>query len=887
MTNTPPPRWAVRLLGLLLPRDARAEILGDLEENYGLRAASDGQRRAGLWYWSQVLTLPFWIWGDRGGSMISISSQDVRYALRSFRRSPGFTSVALVTLALGIGATTAIFSVVNAVLLEALPYEDSDRLVDISHTALGIDVERLPSATGLHLVWGEQNNSFEELALYSTRAANLTGIDTPERIFMGVATPSLFRILGVEAALGRTFTEEEGVPGGPRIVLLSHRFWMDRLGGAPDAVGQTIQLNGVSTEVVGVLPEGFDFLDPDILAWRPVVIDPATDDFGGFNYPGIGRLRPGVTIEQAQADLAGLFPRASERFPLLSGDMIRNAQLTVEVRPYLDVVVGQVRTALWILMGTVSFVLLIACANVANLLLVRAEGRLREVALRTAMGADRGHLYGQFLTESFLLAGAGAILGLGLATQGLRLLKALGPEDLPRMAQIGIGGEVLVFTAVTAIVATVIFGIIPVLRHRDVATARTLRDGSRGSTASRGGQRARTLLVVSQVAFALILLVGSGLMLRSFAQLQRVDLGFDSTDVLTFRVSLPSTSYPDIEATTPFHHALLDRLQAIPGVEVAGASSFMPLTGFTAMDPLMLEDDPVEPGEVPPVVASRAVTPGYFEALRIPLRSGRMLRRSDSELREPVVLLSEAAVGTFFRDRDPLERTVAQGIPQAPDRWSRVVGVVGDVPYVSMIEAPTGTVYFPIGMAQGVRGLWLAASADYVIRTSVPPTSILPSVRAAVRDLDPALPIARIRTMEQVTRESRSQMAFTMVMLGIAATVGLLLGSIGLYGVISYVTAQRTQEIGVRMALGAEAGRVQGMVMRQGLTVAAAGVAIGLLGAWGLSRFMESVLYEVSASDPITFAGVSVVLLLVATAATWIPAHRAARIDPAGALRQD
>ncbi len=819
--------------------------------------------------------------------MITLSGQDIRYAARSFRRSPGFTAVALATLALGIGATTAIFSVVNAVLLEGLPYQEPDRLVDISHTALGIDIERLPSSIGMHLVYGEQNRSFEEVALYGNTTANLTGGDVPERVRLGVATPSLFRVLGVDAIRGRTFTEEEGLPDGPAVLLITHRFWTDRFGAGADAIGQTLMLNGLPNEIVGVLPESFEFIDPELVAWRPIAVDPATAEFGGFNQPGLARLRPGVTPEQAQADLAGLLPAVSERFPLLSVEMMRNAALTVEVRPYIDVVVGNVRTALWILMGTVSFVLLIACANVANLLLVRAEGRQREVALRTAMGADRGHLYGQFLTESFLLASAGGLLGLGLATQGLRLLRTLGPDNLPRMNQIGVSGDVLLFTAITILAATVVFGIIPVLRHRDAGTAAALRDGSRGATVSKGGQRARTLLVVSQVAFALILLVGSGLMLRSFGRLQDVELGFDPESVLTFRLSLPSTSYPDMESTTAFHLAFLDRIEAIPGVDVAGVSSFIPLTGFTAVDPLLLEDRPTEPGGVPPVVASRAASPGYFEALGIPLRSGRMLERADAQQRLPVVLLSERAVATFFEGRDPLGRNVAQGIPQQPDAWSQVVGVVGDVPYVSLTERPMGTVYFPVGRADRVRGMWLSSSLDYVARTAVPPTSIVPVVRRALAELDPSLPIANIRTLEEVTRRAGAQMQFTMIMLAIAAAVGLLLGSVGLYGVISYVTTQRTQEIGVRIALGAEAGVVRAMVMRQGMAVAAAGVALGLFGAWALSRFMESILYEVSATDPVTFIGVSAVLVVVAAAATWLPAYRAARIDPALALRQE
>lgn len=810
---------------------------------------------------------------------------NLRYALRTLLKRPAFTAVTVGTLALGIGANTAIFSVVDGVLLEALPYSESDRLVAVSHAAPGLDLPSLPSATGIHLITREESRTLQETALYQTSSATLTGDGAPERIRVGRATPSLFRVLRVGAARGRTFTPEEGLPGAERVVILSHGLWSERFGSDPAVVGTTVRLDGTARQVIGVMPEGFAFPDPEVRLWTPIRIDPAQTSFGGFNFPAIARLADGVEVADARAELGRLLGRLPERFEGLTARMIENTGLAVEVDPYLDVVVGDVRTALWILLGTVGFVLLIACANVANLLLVRAESRQKEVAIRTAMGGDRKHLFGQFLAESGILAGAGAVLGLILAHQGIRALLTFGPENLPRVEGIDLDGTVLAFTAGISVVAALVFGLIPLIRSRASSTAGILRDGSRGSTEGRAGHRARKLLVISQVAFALILLVGSGLMVRSFQSLRDVDPGFSSESVLTFRVDLPGAGYPDVAATAAFHQEFLDRVKELPGVEVAGVTSHIPLTGFNAVDPLMVEGRPQDPDEVPPVVASRAATPGFFEALDIPVYRGRGLERRDAESRAPVVLLSRKAVDVFFEGQEPLQREVAQGTPTDHADWSRIVGVVGDIHWESLTEPAMPTMYYPVQPADGVNRSWLVRSMAYVVKTSVPPTSIVPAVRRTLAELDPDLPLAGVRTMEDVTRDAQSQMAFTMLLLGIAAGVGLLLGSVGLYGVLSFVTAQRTREIGVRLALGADGPSVRRMVVAQGLAVTGAGVVVGLLGAFLLSRLMESVLYGVSATDPVTFAVVPAVLLLVSWAATWVPARRAARTDPARALR--
>ncbi len=883
-----PPRLASWLAGLLVPEEERVGILGDLHENYLARVRALGAFQAGIWYCGQVLGLSIWFWGEGGKAMVALSGNDVRYAVRGFLRSPVFTAITLLTLGLGIGANTAIFSVVDGVLLEPLPYPESDRLTAISFTAPGLDLEWLPSSIGAYLVQREEARTLDEVALYAKEASNLTGDGDPRRITIGRATPSLFTVLRVDAALGRTFTEEEGLPGVAPIAVITDRLWSEYFDASPDVLGRTLQLDGNAIEVIGVLRPGFEFSDPDVQLWTPLPVDPNETVFSGFNYPSVARMAPGIDPEEAQRELNALLPRMAERFEGITMEMLENASLSAVAQRYVDSVVGDVKTVLLILMGTVGFVLLIACANVANLLMVRAESRQKEVAIRTAMGADRGHLYGQFLVESGLLALLGGGLGLVLAQSGLRLLKALGPAGVPRMDDIGIDGSVLFFTAVISVAAALIFGLIPVLRHRRGAMADALRDGYRGSTSGGPGHRVRQLLVASQVAFALILLVGSGLMLRSFRQLLDVDPGFRPNNVLTFRISLPAGGYPDRDATASFHHRFLERLSALPGVEVAGAVNTLPLGGLSGVDPLVVEGRPLGPNDVPPVINTRVATPGFFEALGIPLDRGRMLERRDAESAMPVALLSRRAAEIFFPDQDPLDQQVAQGLPvEHDDVWSRVVGVVGDVHYMSLTQAPLGAIYYPIRPADGVRWDGLSRSVEFVVRTAVPPTSVVPAVRRVLAELDPSLPMARVRTLEQITREARAGMWFTLVLLGIAAAVGLLLGSVGLYGVISYVTGQRTREIGVRMALGAEVRSVRGMVMRQGMGLTLGGVGLGLVGAWGLTRFMKSVLYEVSTTDPATYAGVSALLLLVSAAATWIPARRASRTDPVRAMQAD
>ncbi len=887
MKNDGPPRLAVRLLGLLCPPHQRDEVLGDAEESYAVQLEHFGPSAARRRYWIQAAMTPGWLWWEEVGTMMTMSLQEARHAVRGYLKTPGFTAITVLTLALGLGATTAIFSVVDGVLLESLPYPQADRLVSIQHDALGMDIVGMPSATGLHVFYSEASRSFDVLALYRAQTSTLTGRGDPRRISRTQLTPSMFEVLSAQAALGRVFTSEEGVTGAQLVAVLSDGFWEQEFGRDPGAVGQTLHLAGTPYEIVGVMPADFAFPDPSMDLWTPLRLDPAGTQFGGFNYPALARLKEGITPEAAQADLNGLVERFPERFPeIFTPERIASAGIAADVHSYVDEIVGEIRPVLLVLLATVAFVLLIACANVANLLLVRAESRAKEVAIRSALGASRDHFIARYVTESLLLALTGGALGLLVSRASLDFLVARGPRNLPRLEQIGLDGSVVAFAAALTLIMTLVFGAIPALRNRRAPVAEVIRDGARGTTTGRGGVRVRSLLVAGQVAFALVLLVASGLTLRSFWALQAVDPGFESADVLTFYVGLPGTSYPDAEARARFHGEFLERIEAIPGVRAAGVVSRLPLWGLGELDPILVDGQPIDPDAIPPIVEMRAVTPGYFEALGIELQAGRWLTSTDADARTGAVLVSRQLQVAHFGGQEAVGGRVTQGLQNEHDPWSQVVGVVDDVNNESLVKAPMGTVYYPLLMGEGVTRDYLTGTMAYTIKTAVEPTSIVPSVRKALGDMDSSIALADLSTMDARVQRDRAPMAFTMLALAMAAVVGLLLGAIGLYGVVSYVTGQRTQEIGVRMALGADAVKVRGMVVSQGMAVTVAGLVVGLVAAFVLSRFMQALLFQVEADDAATFASVAGVLLLVSFAATWIPAARAARTDPVQALRR-
>ncbi|MCP3960229.1 MAG: ABC transporter permease [bacterium] len=810
--------------------------------------------------------------------------------VRKLLRSPMFTVISVLTLAIGIGANAAIFTVVQGVLIRPLPFPESERLMGVWHTAPGIELPQFEQSDATYLLYRRHNRFFEDIGIYDPATVNLTGGERPERLPSADVTASLFPLLRIPPALGRVFDEGDERPGAEPVVLIGHELWTRRFGAEEHILEQTIQVDGVARTVIGVMPEGFHFPSPETLLWLPMEIDPANANVGNFSFPGIGRLRPDATPAAAEADLSALIHRLPEEFPDddITPGMLKNAGIAALVHPLRDDVVGDVGKALWLLLGAVGFILLIACANVANLFLVRAEGRQREVAIRTALGATRRNVVLAFLTESIVLAIAGGALGLALAAAGIRVFLAIGPQSIPRLEAIGIDGGVLAFTVAISFLAALLFGVMPALRGGAPRPGTVLKEGGRGSTTGRARHRARYALVAAQVALALILLVGSGLMARSFRALQAVEPGFDASNLLTVRLSLPMAEYASAEQRAHFFQTTVDRLRTLPGVDTAGAVTRLPLGDGGSNSAHTFEDFPLEPDEVPRIISTRRVAPGYFETLRIPLIEGRVLEPADHQRQSRVALVSEALARQMWGDTSPLGKRLTSGIAEQGD-WFTIVGVVGSIRDDSLVEDPTEIVYYPLAsppppdeeeaLAPGTMSL--------VLRTSVPATSVAGAVRSAIWDADPNLPVANVRTMDQILERSRARTGFTMLLLSIAAAVALLLGAVGLYGVVSYVVSQRTQEIGVRIALGADRGTVSRMVVRQGLGMTLAGVVAGLAGAFLLTRFLDGFLYGVDATDPTTFAAVSILLLAIALFATYLPARRAASVDPLTALRYE
>jgi predicted permease len=812
----------------------------------------------------------------------------LRYVARKLMRSPGFTFITVLTLAVGIGANTAIFSVVNGVLLRPLPFDNPDELVGLWHTAPGIGIDEFRQSETSYTLYRELNSSFVDIGLYDDRTVNLTGDRDPIRVQAASATSSFFRVLGVAPARGRAFAEEDDQTGNPQVVMLSDELWRSQFGSDPNILGRSLQLDGTGWEVVGIMPSGFTYPGQDTRLWIPHRIDPATLGRVSFGPDAVARLRPGVTLQAAEADLNRMLARLPEAYPSdLTAETMESAQMAAFANPLLEDVVGEVRQTLLILLGTVGFVLLIACANVANLFLVRAEGRQREIALRTALGAGRGDLIKYFLTESIVLGLLGGVVGLGLAYWGIAGLTALGP-NIPRLDEIGLHGSVLAFTGLISLIAGLLFGVIPILRYRSPNVAATLKEGGRGSSAGRHSHRTRHALVISQVALALVLLIASGLMARSYWQLKDVNPGFDSDGVLTARVSLPGSAYQEAREIAGFYKRLLDDLKGLPGVSAAGAITNLPMTDGGNNSGLLLEDFPIEPGEIPPVVRTNFATPGYFAALGIPLRAGRTFERYGHEEPALSVVVNAALEQHFWPDQSALGKRVAMGMGDGEEPlWYTIVGVVGNVRDDGLAQDAVDMAYFPVVVMDEGEVEWASATMSIAIRTKGPPMLLAGPVRQAIWRLDPRLPVANLRTTADIISGSTARTSFTMLLLGIAAAVALLLGTVGIYGVISYVVSQRTQEIGVRMALGAKRSEVSGMVVRQGVMVSAAGVAIGLLGAFGLTRLMEGLVFGVSTTDPLTFAGVAAVLLCVSVVASYIPARRAAGVDPLEALRYE
>jgi predicted permease len=813
-------------------------------------------------------------------------------ATRRLLRSPLFAFTAILTLGVGIGANTAIFSVLNGVLLKPLPFEDSERLVALWHEAPGLGFDQLNQSPATYLTYRSDIDLLEDVAMWADADAQVTGLAEPEQVEILMVTDGFLELLRVDAARGRRFTAADDAPGAPPTVMLTHSYWERAFGGDPGAVGRTLQVDGEPREIIGILPQGFRFLETDPAFLYPGQFNPSEVFFGNFSYQGIGRLQAEATIEQVAAEVNRLIPIAVERYPgPIAMSMVEQAGFAALIRPLKEDVVGDVRAVLWVLLGTVTFILLIASANVANLFLVRAEGSQRDVAVRTAIGAGRGEIAGQFLGESLVLGAAGGLLGIAIAWGGLKLLLALAPADLPRLAEIQLDPIVLAFAGVISMAAGLLFGSFAWARYGRPNLVSSLKEGGRGGSQGKDRHRARNVLVVAQVALALVLLVGSGLMIRSFQALRNVDPGFDPENVLTLRVSIPNAVIESPEETVAAYEQMLRNLREIPGVTMAGGATAIPLGGWNSNDAVFVEDAPTPEGSIPPLRRFNWAMPGYFEAAGIPLLAGRDLEWDEVREGRPVVVVSENFAREYWDS--PLaaigRRVGGINLEGGTQSWHEIVGVVGNVREDGLDQEPTSAMYWPLLQHDFYgAGPELRRTVAFMVRAQ---PGALAGLQAQAREaawrVTSSVPVAQVRMHEALVERSMARTSFTLVMLGIAAAVALLLGAVGIYGVISYAVSQRTREIGVRMALGAERSDVSSMVVRQGLMLAAIGVGLGLAAATGLTRLMSSLLFGVQPIDLPTYGAVSVVLAAVAMMASWLPARRAASIDPAITLRQE
>ncbi|MEE8128712.1 MAG: ABC transporter permease [Vicinamibacterales bacterium] len=810
-----------------------------------------------------------------------------RILLRRLLSRPGFAIISVLTLAIGIAANIAIFTVVNAVLLRPLPVPDSDRLVILRHSAPAlVQLEELPMSDALYFLYANESRTLDGVALFTDRQASFTGSENPQRVASAFVTASFFDVLRTPPRVGRAFRVEDERPDSARVVVLSDDLWRTRFGADPDVIGRIVEIAGEPTEVVGVMPPKFAFPRPETQLWQPVELDEEDVNLGRFGVQGLARLEDDYSLEQVEAELGAMASNLEELFPDEgAAPVLVNAGFTPMITPVREFVVGDIQATLWILLGAVGFLLLIACANVANLFLARSEARRPEVSIRLALGENRSRLVGSILFESLVLGLAAGVVALPLALLGVQLLVRFGPQDLPRLQEISVDGYVLVFGLALSSAAGLLFGLLPACRAGAVTASSGLIEGARGASAGRARHLTRRVLVVAQVALALTLLIGSGLAVRSFQRLASVDPGFDSSEVLTFRLSLPERNYETAGTRLNFHRQMVDRLAGVPGVLKVAAASTTPLGGSLGGSGHSLEDHPQADGEVPPVFMMKQISPGYFDAMGIELVEGRDVERLDEERQAPVVIVSRSVARAFWPGMSALGKGIRQGgrPDEEGEEWSRVVGVADDVHEIALHINPPQLVYYPLARGpEDDRQVPLAMS--YVVRAEETDL-IVGLVRDVVRALDPNLPISDVVTLETLVAQARTERAFVMVLLIIAAALALVLGSVGLYGVISYMVAQRRHEIAIRMAIGAQMTDIHRMVLVEAGWMALLGTALGIGSALLLTRRLQALLFETSPLDPVVFIAVSTLLVGVCLFASWLPAHRAARIDPATALR--
>jgi putative ABC transport system permease protein len=798
--------------------------------------------------------------------------QDLRYGFRLLVRSPGFSLTAIAALAIGIGANTAIFSVINTLLLQRLPYRDADRLAIVWEHNLPRDRKTNVAAPANFLHWRDMNQVFEDLGSATiTYSVTLSGGAEPEEAMTQSVTAEIFQILGVQPALGRTFTPDENRPG-VRVAMISDRLWKRRFHADPSVLQRPVVAQGTSYSVVGVMPPGFSFLDKNVDVWVPIGFTAQSRTPRGRSLLVVGRLKPGVTFDRAQQDMTRVSASLTEMFPDF------NTGWTSRVVPMRDQLTGDVRPALFVLAGAVAFVLLIACANVANLLLARATARQRELAVRAALGAGRARLVRQMLAESVVLSVAGGLCGLLLARWALGFLRGVVAERLPiqRLEMVGIDGLVLLFTVVASLACGLFFGIVPALTASGSSFTDALREGGRTGSGSRGN-RTRSVLVVTEIALALMLLVGAGLLVRSFVQLLDQNPGFDPTRTVTMRLSLPQARYGAEGQRGQFYARFFDRVDALPGVGSSGAISFLPLNGLGAATSMRIVGKPEPPRGQEPVTDVRVITHEYLKTMGIPLLKGRLFNELDAADAKGRVVINQTMAERHWPGEDPIGKRVRI---TWDDQEDEVIGVVGDVRHAGLDGEIRAMTYWPF--ARNPYG-----TMTVTVRTTGDANRVVSSIVGVVREFDPELAVAAVQTMEDVVATSVAERRLTMLLLMIFAGAALLLAAVGIYGVIAYSVTQRTQEIGIRMALGAQRGDVLRMILRQAALLAGTGVVAGGIGALLVTRLMSGLLFNVKPTDPLTFAGVSALLAVVAIAASCVPGLRATRVDPVIALRAE
>lgn len=817
---------------------------------------------------------------------------EAKYVLRRLLRSPMFTAVTLLTLAIGIGANTAMFSIINSVLLKPLPYPDAERLVAVWHSAPGIGIPELNTSPGTYFTYNDENRTLVGgMNMWNSGAETVTGFGDPERADSLYLTANTFPILGAVPEAGRLFTATDDAPKAPDTVILSHGYWQRKFGGDRAAIGRTLQIGGKSYEIIGVLPESFRFLNERPSLYLPMRLDRSTTKLGNFSYRSIARLKPGVSIDQANADIARMFPMMLEKFPPppgISVQMFREAKIGPNIHPLRKEIVGDIGKMLWVLMATVGIVLFIACANVANLILVRTEGRQQEIAVRTALGAGWGRICRELLTESLLLGLFGGALGLAIAYGALQLLIAYGPVNLPRLHDIQIDPLVLAFTVVISLIAGLLFGLAPVFKYAGPNLGTALRAGGRTISDGRERHRTRNALVVVQIALALVLLIASGLMIRTFQGLRQVPPGFTQPEqILTLRLSIPEAQVPKSEQVVRMQSEILRRISEIPTVRSAAMVNGITMDGTSNNDPIFAQDRVYAENQIPPVRRYKYVSPGVFQTMGNPIVTGRDVTWTDIFEMRPVVLVSESLARELWGS--PAAALGKRVRENTKSPWREVIGVAANERDNGVDQKAPTIVYWPIQVKQ----LWddeIAIRRSLAVAIRSPragSAGFLKEVQQAVWSVNPDLPLARVRTVEEIYNRSMARTSFTMVMLGIAGGMALLLGVIGIYGVISYSVSQRTREIGIRMALGAPQSKVAGMFVRHGFVLAGIGVACGLAIAIPLSRLMSTLLFEVSPIDPATYIAVAICLVAAALLATYIPARRATTVEPLEALRAE